>query len=169
MMSEGAAKLWFNTIPEKSISSWSQLRAAFIKNFHGTCKRLYTIEDLDRCVHRKGESSRNWMRRITEILHSSTNILPTSAMSTLEKNCRYDPVVQKMSRMRNSPGANDITMGEVLDAANKHAYTDKTKDETEEDKGKGNVNKGGRNNNNNNSNNNNNNSSNNNYHKRLHA
>ena len=92
MMSEGAAKLWFNAIPENTITSWSQLRAAFIKNFHGTCKKLYTLDDLDRCVHRKGESARHWMRRITEILHSSTNILPISAMTTIEKNCRYDPV-----------------------------------------------------------------------------
>ena len=65
MMSEGAAKLWFNAIPENTITSWSQLRAAFIKNFHGTCKKLYTLDDLDRCVHRKGESARHWMHRIT--------------------------------------------------------------------------------------------------------
>ena len=116
MMGEGAAKLWFNSIPENTITSWSQLRAAFIKNFHGTCKKLYTLDDLDRCVHRKGESARHWMRRITEILHSSSNILPISAMTTIEKNCRYDPVSQKMSRMRSSPEANGITMGEVLDA-----------------------------------------------------
>ena len=50
MMSEGAAKLWFNAIPENTITSWSHLRAAFIKNFHGTCKKLYTLDDLDRCV-----------------------------------------------------------------------------------------------------------------------
>ena len=44
-------------------------------------------------------------------------------------------------------------MGEVLDAANKHAGTDRTKDETEEEKGKANVNNTGRNNGNNNNNN----------------
>ena len=59
MMSEGAAKLWFNAIPENTITSWSQLRTAFTKNFHGTCKKLYTLDDLDRCVHRKGESGRH--------------------------------------------------------------------------------------------------------------
>ena len=38
-------------------------------------------------------------------------------MTTIEKNCRYDPVAQKMNRMRSSPEANTITMGEVLDAS----------------------------------------------------
>ena len=55
-------------------------------------------------------------------------------MPTIEKNCRYDPVAQKMNRMRSSPEPNTITMGEVLDVANKHASTDRTKDETEEEK-----------------------------------
>ena len=64
--------------------------------------------------------------------HSSSNILPISAMTTIEKNCRYDPVSQKMNHMRSSPEANTITIGEVLDAANKHAGTDRTKDEAEE-------------------------------------
>ena len=59
-----------------------------------------------------------------------------------------------MSRMRSSPEANTITIGEVLDAANKHAGTDRTKDEVEEEKGKANVNNTGRNNGNNNNNNN---------------
>ena len=43
-------------------------------------------------------------------------------------------------------------MGEVLDAANKHAGIDRTKDETKEEKGKANVNNAGRNNGNNNNN-----------------
>ena len=80
MMTDGAAKLWFNTLPEKSISSWSELKTAFIKNFQGTCKRLYTLEDLDRCVQKKGESARKWMSRVMEILHSSTDINPRSAL-----------------------------------------------------------------------------------------
>ena len=37
MMTDGAAKLWFNSLPEKSVKSWSELKAAFIKNFQGTC------------------------------------------------------------------------------------------------------------------------------------
>ena len=50
MMTDRAAKLWFNSLPKKSVKSCSKLKAAFVKNFHGTCKKLYTIEDLDRCV-----------------------------------------------------------------------------------------------------------------------
>ena len=34
-----------------------------------------------------------------------------------------------MNHMRSSPEANTITIGEVLDAANKHAGIDRTKDE----------------------------------------
>ena len=47
MMSEGAAKLWFNGLPEKSINSWDELKALFVKNFKGTCEKLFTIEDLE--------------------------------------------------------------------------------------------------------------------------
>ena len=38
MMMDGAAKLWFNTLPERSIKSWGELKTAFIRNFQGTCK-----------------------------------------------------------------------------------------------------------------------------------
>ena len=60
-----------------------------------------------------------------------------------------------MNHMRSSPEANTITIGEVLDAANKHAGKDRTKDEAKEEKGKANISNAGRNNGNNNNNNNN--------------
>ena len=53
MMSDGAAKLWFKNLPEKSINSWDELKAVFTKHFQGTCKRLFSIEDLDRCIQKK--------------------------------------------------------------------------------------------------------------------
>ena len=54
----------------------------------------------------------------------------------MERNCRYDPLVQKLGRMKSNSRVAEVTMGEVMDACHKHASTDKTKDENEEQKGK---------------------------------
>ena len=158
MMMDGAAKLWFNTLPERSIKSWGELKTAFIRNFQGTCKQLYTLEDLDRCIQKNGESARKWVSRVMEILHSSMDINPRSALQSMEKTCKYEPLVQKLGRMKNSARVSEITMGEIMEACNKHASTDKTRDD-EEDKGKGPANNIGKNNNNGGQSNNNNNGS----------
>ena len=63
----------------------------------------------------------------------------------MEKTCRYDPLVQKLGRMKNSGRVSEITIGEIMEACNKHASIDKTRDD-EEDKGKGPMNNSGKNN-----------------------
>ena len=50
LMMDGAAQVWMRNLPPRSINSWEQLKVAFIQNFQGTCKKLSTIEDLERCV-----------------------------------------------------------------------------------------------------------------------
>ena len=67
--------------------------------------------------------------------------------------------------MKNSGRVSEITMGEIMEACNKHASTDKTRDD-EEDKGKVPMNNPGKNNNNGGQSNNNNNG---NQHKRSYG
>ena len=54
----------------------------------------------------------------------------------MERNCRYDPLIQKLGRMKSS---SQVAEGELMDACHKHASTDKTKDGNEEEKGKSNM------------------------------
>ena len=81
---------------------------------------------------RKTESARQWVARITEILQSSINICDHTAITTMEKNCAFDSLKQKLGRMREEPARQDITIGEVVSIAYKYAATDKRVGETEE-------------------------------------
>ena len=95
------------------------------------------------------------MGRVTEILHSSSVIEPKDAISSMKKTCKYAPLVQKLGHMKEGHRVKPVTMAELMDACNRHAATDKTQDDSEEEKGKGAANNGGKNNgpgNNNNSN-----------------
>ena len=74
----------------------------------------------------------------------------------MEKTCKYAPLVQKLGRMKEGHRVKPVTMAELMDACNRHAATDKTQDEPEEEKGKSTANNGGRNNNGSGNNNNNN-------------
>ena len=55
IMLEGSARIWFKNLPKNSVTSWTDLKEKFIKNFQGTCKRATTIVDLDHCVQKEGE------------------------------------------------------------------------------------------------------------------
>jgi len=143
MMLEGAAHIWLQNLPPNSINTWEELKDAFIKNFQGTCKRLCNIEDLERCVQKEGESSRHWMKRVAEIIHSSDNIPPSSAILVMEKNCKFEPLIHKLGRMKDKVKS----LSEVMAAANKYASSDKTRDASDGEeeevaaKGKKNSNK----------------------------
>ena len=77
------------------------------------------------------------MRRVAEIIHSSDNIPPSSAVLVMDKNCKFEPLVHKLGRMKDKVKS----LSEVMAAANKYASSDKTKDasdgEEEETAGKG--------------------------------
>ena len=138
LMMDGAAKVWMRNLPPRSISSWEQLKVAFVQNFQGTCKKLSTIEDLERCVQKKGESARHWMKRVSEIIKSSQGLPPISVLMAMERNCTFNPVAWKLGRMKDSMNQGiHLSIGEIMTEANKHASTDKTKDPEEAGKGQG--------------------------------
>ena len=62
MMLEGPDRIWFKNLPEYSVTSWTDLKEKFIKNFQGTCKRATTIVNLEHCVQKEGESTLSWAR-----------------------------------------------------------------------------------------------------------
>src|SRR6266511_4014644 len=108
---------------------------SFIQKFKDTCKQPLSILDLDSCIQGEGESTTNWVRRISAIIHLSNSINAGSAVLMLEKNCRFLPLKQKLGRLKRH--CND--MGELMAALVKYANSDSTKDpESDEEKaGKG--------------------------------
>ena len=94
-----------------------------------------SILDLDSCIHGEGESTTNWVHRISVVIHSSGSINAVSAVLMLEKNCRFLPIKQKLGRLKRH--CND--MGELMAALVKCADSDSTKDPEsgEEKAGKG--------------------------------
>ena len=59
-MLEGMTRTWLNKLPRNSVNSWGELKKLFITNFDGTYKRPTTVEDLKRCIQKKGKSTRKW-------------------------------------------------------------------------------------------------------------
>ena len=73
-----------------------ELKARFIQNFKDTCKQPMSIVDLTNCKQEDGESTTHWVRRVKEIIHSSDKMDAGSAVLMLEKNCRFEPLKQKL-------------------------------------------------------------------------
>ena len=94
-----------------------------------------SIVDLAACVQEEGESTTHWVRRVSEILHSSDRINADTTVLTLEGNCRFAPLKLKLGRLKRD--CND--MGTLMAALVKYADSDSTKDpESDDDKtGKG--------------------------------
>ena len=100
MMLDGPARTWLKGLAANSIRSWADLKARFIQKFKDACKQPLSILDLDSCVQGEGESTTNWVRRVSTIIHSSDNINIGSAVLMLEKNCRFLPLKQKLGRLK---------------------------------------------------------------------
>ena len=71
----------------------------------------------------------NWVRRVSEILHSSDRINADSAVITLEGNCRFKPLKLKLGRLKRH--CND--MGTLMAALVKYVDSDSTKDPESDD------------------------------------
>ena len=97
-----------------------------------------SIVDLTNFKQEEGESPTHWVRRVKEIIHSSDKMDAGSAVLMLEKNCRFEPLKQKLGRLKSD--CND--MGQLMAALVKYADSDSTKDPVsdEENTGKGNKN-----------------------------
>ena len=83
-----------------------------------------SIVDLAACVQEEGESMTHWVKRVSTILHSSDRINADTAVLTLEGNCRFLPLKQKLGRLKRH--CND--MSTLMAALVKYADSDNTKD-----------------------------------------
>ena len=142
MMLDGIARTWLKGLPPNSIGSWAELKARFIQNFKETCKQPMSIVDLTNCKKEDGESTTHWVRRVKEIIHSSDKMDAGLAIFMLEKNCRFEPLKQKLGWLKRD--CND--MGQLMAALVKYADSDSIKDPAsdEEKTGKGKKNDNGK-------------------------
>src|SRR4051812_39127513 len=136
MMLDGWTRSWLKGLPPNFVSSWAELKARFIQNFKDTCKQSMSIVDLTNCKQEEGESTTHWVRRVKEIIHSSHKMDVGSTILMLEKNCRFEPLRQKLGRLKRD--CND--MGTLMAAFVKCTDSDSTKvpasDEEKTGKGK---------------------------------
>ena len=146
MMLEGSAQKWLDNLPANMVHTCEDLKGLFIKNFEGTCKRATTIEDLEHCMHKEGESSHRYMNWVSDIINTSDSITHDSAIGVLKKNCRFETLMENLRRSQK----NIKSLIDLMEICNTYAESDKTKDasdnESEKQKGKKNV--GEKNNNN---------------------
>ena len=83
-----------------------------------------SILDLDSYVLGEGESTTNWVRQISVVIHSLDSINAGSAVLMLEKNCRFLPLKKNLGRLKWH--CND--MGELMETIVKYANSDSTRD-----------------------------------------
>ena len=90
-----------------------------------------SIVDLAACVQEEGESTTHWVRRVSQVLHSSDRINADTAVLTLEGNCRFGRLKLKLGWMKH----HCTDMGTLMAALVKYADSDSTKDpESDDDK-----------------------------------
>jgi len=129
MMLDGTARTWLKSFSVNSVGARAELKARFIENFKDTCKQPMSIVDLAACVQGEDESTTHWVRRFSEILHSSDRINADSAIITLEGNYRFKPLKLKLGRLKRH--CND--MGTHMAALVKYADSDSIKDPESDD------------------------------------
>ena len=99
-----------------------------------------SIVDLTNCKQEDGESTTHWVRRVKEIIHSSDKMDAGSAVLMLDKHCRFEPLKQKLGRLKRDCS----DMGTLMAALVKYVDFDTTKDpasdEEKSTKGKKNSN-----------------------------
>jgi hypothetical protein len=80
-------------------------------------------------VQKEGESAHHLAHRVAEIIHSSDSIMAQTTVLVLEKNCRFDPLIQKFGRIKQ----NVKDMDQLMDTMMKYAESNKMKDPKSDD------------------------------------
>src|SRR3954471_2703558 len=80
LMLAGTARQWIDDLPEKCIYNWLDMQEAFTKNFEGTYKRPCTVDDLQRCVQEKDETSHAYLSRWLDMKNSCAGVHAQTAM-----------------------------------------------------------------------------------------
>jgi hypothetical protein len=62
LMMDGDTRQWVNTLEPNIIDSWEDMRATFVNHFESSYSSTTSIEDLERYVQGRNESTRSWVK-----------------------------------------------------------------------------------------------------------
>ncbi|KAK1608287.1 hypothetical protein QYE76_031960 [Lolium multiflorum] len=118
----GPARIWLSDLEKNTIFCWFDLKTAFEKHFRGTYKRPATASDLQACIQKKGESSRNFLTRWLACRNECENVDHTTAMYAFIGGLQRGGLLRhKLTCLAN---ANKLTLDEMISIASDHLYAD---------------------------------------------
>ncbi|KAK1682323.1 hypothetical protein QYE76_043171 [Lolium multiflorum] len=118
----GPARIWLSDLEKNSIFCWFDLKTAFEKHFRGTYKRPATASDLQACIQKKGESSRNFLTRWLACRNECENVDHTTAMYAFIGGLQRGGLLRhKLTCLAN---ANKLTLDETISIASDHTAAD---------------------------------------------
>lgn len=93
-------------------------------------------------MQREDESSHRWARRVATIILSSDSIGAPQTVLLLEHNCHFDPLKQKLGRLKHKR----TDMGKLMDVLTRYGDSNTTKDLSsgDDNSGKGKKNSDGK-------------------------
>ncbi|KAK1677142.1 hypothetical protein QYE76_037990 [Lolium multiflorum] len=118
----GPAHTWLSDLPENSIFCWFDLKIAFEKHFRGTYKRPATTSDLQACIQKKGETSRNFLTRWLATRNECENVDNRTAMHAFIGGLQRGGLLRhKLTCLINE---NNLTLDDMIGIASTHTATD---------------------------------------------
>ncbi|KAK1644405.1 hypothetical protein QYE76_062210 [Lolium multiflorum] len=118
----GPARIWLSDLEKNSIFCWFDLKTAFEKHFRGTYKRPATASDLQACIQKKGETSRNYLTRWLACRNECENVDHTTAMYAFIGGLQRGGLLRHtLTRLANS---NKLTLDEMISIASDHTAAD---------------------------------------------
>jgi hypothetical protein len=104
-----------NTLSNKSIGSWGELKSQFARNFYLTYKHPASLEEVKACVQRKGKTLRSYIQRWSVIKNSAEDVSDERAIEAFSAGLRRSDLVEEIGRTR------PTTVAELMEEANKFA------------------------------------------------
>ncbi|KAK1682481.1 hypothetical protein QYE76_043329 [Lolium multiflorum] len=109
-------------LEKNSIFCWFDLKNAFEKHFRGTYKRPATTSDLQACIQKKGETSRNFLTRWLACRNECENVDNRTAMHAFIGGLQRGGLLRhKLTCMVN---ANQLTLDDMITIASDHTAAD---------------------------------------------
>nr|XP_051205462.1 uncharacterized protein LOC127319532 [Lolium perenne] len=114
----GPARTWLGDLPENTIFCWFDFKIAFEKHFRGTYKRPATTSDLQACIQKKGETSRNFLTRWLATKNECENMDNRTAMEAFIGGLQRGGLLRhKLTCLINE---NNLTLDDMIGIASNH-------------------------------------------------
>ncbi|KAK1668352.1 hypothetical protein QYE76_056511 [Lolium multiflorum] len=118
----GPARIWLSDLEKNSIFCWFDLKTAFEKHFRGTYKRPATTSDLQACIQKKGETSRNFLTRWLATKNECENVDNRTAMHAFIGGLQRGGLLRhKLTCLVNT---NKLTLDDMITIASDHTAAD---------------------------------------------